>query len=73
MFNEFGRVLVLFGVVLVALGLLLTVIPNFRLGRLPGDIFIQKDNWSLYIPLTTSLIMSVVLSLLLWVIAYFLR
>ena len=73
MFNEIGRVLILFGVVLVTLGILLAVIPNIHLGRLPGDIFIRRDNWSLYIPLTTSVIISVGLSLLLWVIAYFLR
>ena len=73
MFNEIGRVLILFGVVLVALEILLAVIPNIPLGRLPGDIFIRRDNWSLYIPLATSVIISVGLSLLLWVIAYFLR
>lgn len=73
MFNEIGKVVILFGAVLVVLGLILTSIPAVRLGRLPGDVFIRKDNWSLYIPITTSIVLSVVLSLLFWIIAYLRR
>lgn len=61
-----SRVLILIGVVLVAVGLLWPVIQRLGLGRLPGDIAIQRDHFRFYFPITTSIIISVVLSLLLW-------
>ncbi|MEE8162387.1 MAG: DUF2905 domain-containing protein [Acidobacteriota bacterium] len=69
MFNEIGKVLIFFGLALVAVGLVLTLIPSLRLGRLPGDILIRRDNWSVYIPIASSVLLSVVLSLLLWIVA----
>jgi hypothetical protein len=63
-----SRLLIIFGLALVALGLLWPVIDRIGLGRLPGDIVIERDNFRLYIPLATSLLVSVVLSLLLWLL-----
>ena len=63
-----SRLLVIFGLALVALGLLWPVMDKIGLGRLPGDIVIERDNFRLYIPLATSLLVSVVLSLLLWLL-----
>lgn len=63
-----GRLLIIFGVVLVAVGILWPLIAKLGLGRLPGDIVIERDNFRLYIPLATSLIVSVVLSVLLWLL-----
>jgi hypothetical protein len=67
---DLGRMLVLLGVVLIVAGGLLWLgggvggkVPF--LGRLPGDIHIQRDNWSFYFPLTTSIVLSIVLSLIL--------
>ncbi len=57
------------GLVLTALGGLLLLgsrLPG--LGRLPGDIIIQKENFTLYIPITTSILLSVLLSLVLWLL-----
>jgi hypothetical protein len=59
-----GRVLVIFGLVLVAVGLLWPLLTKISLGRLPGDIVVERHNFRLYIPLATSLIISVVLSIL---------
>jgi hypothetical protein len=63
-----GRVLIFFGVVLVALGLLVSVAGRlpFRLGRLPGDIYIHGKNTTFYFPLATCILLSVVLSIVLW-------
>jgi hypothetical protein len=61
-----SRGLIIFGIVLTAIGLLWPVIGKLGLGRLPGDIVIERENFRLYVPLMTSLIVSVVLSLLLW-------
>jgi hypothetical protein len=61
-----SRGLIIFGIVLIAIGLLWPVISKLGLGRLPGDIVIERENFRLYVPIMTSLIFSVVLSLLLW-------
>ena len=64
-----AKTLIVFGIVLVALGFLLwgaETIPMLnRLGRLPGDIYVRRDNFSLYFPITTAIVLSIVLSLLL--------
>ena len=67
---DFGRTLVFLGIVLAVVGggLWLAGAAGARipfLGRLPGDIHVQRDNWSFYIPLTTSILVSVVLTLIL--------
>ncbi|HMH78334.1 MAG TPA: DUF2905 domain-containing protein [Candidatus Udaeobacter sp.] len=61
--------LLLFGLLMVLLGLVLLVAGHFSgkvpwLGRLPGDIYIQRGTWTFYFPLATCLIISVVLTLL---------
>ena len=64
-----SRLLIIFGIVLIAIGVLWPVIAKLGLGRLPGDIVIERENFRLYIPLMTSLIVSIVLSLVLWLIS----
>jgi hypothetical protein len=61
-----GRLLILLGLVLVAVGLLWPLLTKLGLGRLPGDIVIERESFRLYIPLATSILISLVLSLLLW-------
>jgi len=62
-----GRMLIVFGVVLALVGGLLLFVGKLPLlGRLPGDIVIRHENWSLYFPLTTSIVLSVLLTLLLF-------
>ena len=62
---ELGKTLILLGGVLVVVGVLLTLGGKLPwLGRLPGDIIIQRDNFTFYFPLATSILLSVVLSLL---------
>jgi hypothetical protein len=72
---EFGKVLLLFGVVLAATGLVLILLgrTNLPLGRLPGDFFYRGKNTTVYFPLATSLLLSVVLSLVLYLISRFRR
>ena len=64
-----GKMLLLFGVAMVLLGLVLLVAGHFSgkvpwLGRLPGDVYIERGSWTFYFPLATCLIISVVLTLL---------
>lgn len=58
-----GRLLVTFGVILVAIGLLVQVAPALRLGRLPGDLSFGGSGWRVYLPIGTSILLSVLLSL----------
>lgn len=61
-----GRALIAIGLVLVGIGALLEFAPWLRLGRLPGDISFGSGNVRFYFPIVTSLLLSVVLTLLLW-------
>ena len=58
-----GKALVTFGVVVVVIGLLLQLAPNLQLGRLPGDVTFGGKNWRVFLPLGTSLLLSVILTL----------
>ncbi|MGH6823020.1 MAG: DUF2905 domain-containing protein [Methylocella sp.] len=61
-----SRTLILLGLILVAAGLLWRWIGVLRIGRLPGDIVVQHQNFTFYFPLTTGLLISVVVTLILW-------
>lgn len=61
-----GRFLIIVGLAIVVIGLLWPWLTRLGLGRLPGDIYIQGERGSLYIPITTSILVSLTLSLLLW-------
>ncbi len=60
-----GKFLILVGLLLVLLGVVLSLLETLPLGHLPGDIVIRRGNWTLYIPLATSLLLSLLLTLLL--------
>ena len=63
-----ARWLIILGVVLVVAGLLWPWLGRLGLGRLPGDIVIERENFRLYLPITTSILVSIVLSLILWLL-----
>jgi uncharacterized membrane-anchored protein len=60
------RLLIVIGVVFVVVGIAWPWLSRLGLGRLPGDINIERDGWSFHFPLMTSVIVSLVLTLLLW-------
>jgi hypothetical protein len=68
--TEIGKMLLFFGVVLVTVGLILILIgrTNLPIGRLPGDILYRGKHTIFYFPLATSILLSVVLSLILYLI-----
>ena len=67
---DLGKLLLFFGLILVVAGVVLIVFGrmNIPLGRLPGDIVYRGKNTTFYFPLTTSILLSVVLSVVLYVI-----
>ncbi|HEX8874318.1 MAG TPA: DUF2905 domain-containing protein [Nitrosospira sp.] len=60
------RALVLIGVIFLVAGLVWPWLSRLPFGRLPGDIIVERENFRLYFPITTGLLVSLVLSLLLW-------
>ena len=64
-----SRTLIILGLAIAVVGLLWPWIGRIGLGRLPGDIFIQRDNFTFYAPITTGILLSVVLSLILWLLS----
>jgi len=68
---DLGKILLGVGLVMVLLGGFLLLVSNFSgkapwLGRMPGDIYIERESWRFYFPLTTSIVLSVVLTVLFW-------
>ncbi len=62
-----GKSLIVIGLVIAAIGVILSFIGKIPwLGRLPGDIYIKRENFTFYFPLATSILISLVLSLILW-------
>lgn len=62
--NQLGRSLVVIGVLLAVVGVVLIVAGKLGLGRLPGDIVIERKNFSVHVPLVTSIVISLVLTVL---------
>ena len=60
------RLLIVIGLILVAVGVLWPWLSKLGLGRLPGDIVVERENARFYFPITTSIIISLILSLLFW-------
>lgn len=67
--GSLGKLLVLIGIVLVVIGGLIMLSGKIPwLGRLPGDIVIQRKNFTFYFPLATSIVISIILTLIFWLI-----
>ena len=68
----FGWILLVLGLVLAGVGLVWILAPSIPwLGRLPGDIRIEREHFRFYFPLATCLLLSLILSLLLWILRLF--
>jgi hypothetical protein len=64
--RDLGRMLILLGGILLLLGIALTAFGGLGLGRLPGDFVYRRGNVTVFFPLMTSILLSIALSLLLW-------
>ena len=65
---DVSRVLIGLGLVVLLIGLTWPLLSKLGLGRLPGDIVVERENFRFYFPLMTSIVISVLLSLLLWLV-----
>ena len=63
--NSFGKLFVIIGLFMIVLGGILILGERFGFGKLPGDIFIERENFTFFFPIVSSLIISLILTLLL--------
>jgi len=67
--QHIGKMLILLGIILAAIGGFMLIAGRISwIGRLPGDILLQKKNFTFYFPLATSILVSIVLTLLFWLL-----
>ncbi|MFZ0211925.1 MAG: DUF2905 domain-containing protein [Candidatus Acidiferrales bacterium] len=73
--REFGRGLLIFGLAIAAVGAILLASPRlpFRIGRLPGDVVYHGRHTTFYFPIVTCIVLSIVLTLIFWIIGMFRR
>jgi Ca2+/Na+ antiporter len=71
--NNSGNWLLLIGAIFILLGLVLKLVPGIKLFHLPGDIVVKKENVTFYFPITTMLLLSLLLSLVLYIASRLLR
>ncbi len=70
-----GKILILVGVLITILGSMLLYFDKspLKIGALPGDIFVKDDNFTLYIPITTSILVSIIISVILFMLSKFMK
>jgi hypothetical protein len=62
-----GKMLIVLGCIIIVIGVILLLAHKIPfIGRLPGDIYVKRENFTFYLPLTTSIIISIILSLIFW-------
>ena len=77
MLSDMGKIMVFVGAVLVVLGVVIWLAgkapesAKFWIGRLPGDIRIERDHFKFYFPLTTCILISIILTLIFWLVSRF--
>ena len=62
---DFGKILIIFGTVILIVGIVFTIFPQGGLPKLPGDIYIKRDGFVFYFPVVTSLLISIILTIIL--------
>jgi hypothetical protein len=71
--QQFGKWLIVAGIVIAMLGVLVIVLGRIGLFKLPGDLEFGSKNWRIYFPIASCIILSIILTLIMWLINYFRR
>jgi hypothetical protein len=71
--QQIGKLLIVFGLIIVLMGAIFLLLGNLGLFKLPGDLQFGSKNWRAFIPITSCIIISIILTLLLWLISYLRR
>jgi uncharacterized protein HemY len=74
MISYFGKILIFSGFLLILIGLVFSFVGKIPyLGKLPGDIYIKRENFTFYFPITTCILVSIILSVIFYIISKFLK
>ena len=70
-----GKTIAILGIIILVFGLLIMLFERLGMhrGLLPGDVYIRRGNWAIYFPIVTSIVLSILLTLILFVVSYFSR
>jgi predicted Co/Zn/Cd cation transporter (cation efflux family) len=71
--QQFGKLLLLVGLIISLAGGIIILLGYFGLFKLPGDLEVGSRNWRFYFPITSSIVISIILTLIFWLISYFRR
>ena len=71
--DKMGKLFIVTGLILLAVGVVILFLERLGLFRLPGDLVVTGKNWKIYFPLATSLLLSALLTAVLWLIHWFKR
>ena len=71
--QQFGRWLIFAGITIILLGAIVIILGRIDLFKLPGDFEFSSKNWRIYIPIASCIIISIILTIILWLINYFRR
>jgi len=71
--QQFGKWLIFMGIVIALLGGLIIILGRVGMFKLPGDLTFGSKNWRVYLPIASCILISIVLTIILWVISYFRR
>ena len=66
--NQLYKIFIFIGFILIVIGLLWSVMTQFRLGHFPGDIIIRRKSFTFYFPIVTSVLISLLINLLFWLL-----
>jgi hypothetical protein len=69
--GQFGKWLIVLGLVIISLGVIMMVFGKIGLFKLPGDLEFGGKNWRFYLPLASSILLSIILTVILWLVNYF--
>jgi len=69
--QDFGKLLVIVGIATTVMGLIIILLGKTGLFKLPGDIELEGKNWKVYFPIVSCLIISIILTLIFWLINFF--
>jgi len=71
--QQIGKWLIVMGVIIAAMGVLIVLLGRVGLFKLPGDLEFGSKNWRFYFPIVSCIIISIILTIILWLIIYFRR
>jgi hypothetical protein len=69
--QQIGKLLILTGALIILVGSIVMILERAGLFKLPGDLVFGGKNWRIYLPIASSIIISIILTLILWLISYF--